>query len=774
MKLVELGAARLDVTRGELFLRDASSVHLTPVETDLVAHLARCGGRPVGRDELLREVWHYSASARSRTVDVTLSRLRSKLQGTGVEVVTRRGEGIVLEVARGTPAAPAVVQPVVEVPIGRTEDLAALEHAACPGAVVRLTGLPGVGKSELGRAWCGRASGERIDLLGATDAATLRRALAVALGVASHDPEAGIRERLASSRPVLLDDADTLQPDAVTALEGWLRGATAPVVLTARTGPTLEGAVEIPIGVLPEPHAREVVRRARTAQSLPPLQPEQEDVLLAQFGGLPLALTVAAPVMDWLEAPHEAIDLPAGDGRTLADALEQALGRLDDDALACAHVLAAFRSTPSPGQVAEVLGRPAEAGLAALLRAGVTRPGDGGRVELLPAFRSVLRHRPARRSRQGEADGRLVDWLLHVPQQLPTLFPLRADVEAALAYCRDEQRLALLGRHIDLLTAVGPIQDVLVESERWTRDLGWEWFADGAVERLRAQFHFAMKCDLDALLAAAPEVKDPGRRAYALTLAALGLSWEAPDRGLEAIEAARRALADPMTIYTRVECMSFIGFALMRCGDSGAGEAILAEALELADPDLPELMATIVLGGYQRPPPDAATLARGRALVGELRRWMGAHEWAMAQTLLATSYFDAGQPDVGWDLVLDVLPVQEAQPIRRVGNALTDLAFRLVFDPPRLRRLMETVQRWNSPHLFELMTAFLEEREPVGVPDAFMEVWERALSGGELPRGAGVLRLSTGLAAAVRNRSRQAVHLEGAGLPTQLDGPEGA
>ena len=54
-------------------------VELRRMEFDLLVHLAREPGRVFTRDELLREVWGYTASHATRTVDSHASRLRRKL-----------------------------------------------------------------------------------------------------------------------------------------------------------------------------------------------------------------------------------------------------------------------------------------------------------------------------------------------------------------------------------------------------------------------------------------------------------------------------------------------------------------------------------------------------------------------------------------------------------------------------------------------------------------------------------------------------------------------
>jgi DNA-binding response OmpR family regulator len=67
-------------------------VELTPTEFDLLAALMRNPGRVFSRDELLREVWGYSAAVTTRTVDVHVAQVRAKV-GDALHIRTVRGVG---------------------------------------------------------------------------------------------------------------------------------------------------------------------------------------------------------------------------------------------------------------------------------------------------------------------------------------------------------------------------------------------------------------------------------------------------------------------------------------------------------------------------------------------------------------------------------------------------------------------------------------------------------------------------------------------------------
>ncbi len=70
-----------------------SKVLLTHKEYDLLLILLKNKERVFSRDELLRKVWGYDFSGESRTVDVHIRTLRSKLGDAGDVIITVRGVG---------------------------------------------------------------------------------------------------------------------------------------------------------------------------------------------------------------------------------------------------------------------------------------------------------------------------------------------------------------------------------------------------------------------------------------------------------------------------------------------------------------------------------------------------------------------------------------------------------------------------------------------------------------------------------------------------------
>ena len=85
----------LDVTRHEAFLNGAS-LALKPKEFELLLYLARHKGQVLSRDYLMEQVWGWSFSGGSRTVDVHMRWLREKIEANPAQprrLVTVRGVG---------------------------------------------------------------------------------------------------------------------------------------------------------------------------------------------------------------------------------------------------------------------------------------------------------------------------------------------------------------------------------------------------------------------------------------------------------------------------------------------------------------------------------------------------------------------------------------------------------------------------------------------------------------------------------------------------------
>ena len=93
--VVTYGKIRIDFNRYQVFNND-KLVILTPKEFELLKFLAMNANKVFTREELLKKVWAYEYYGDMRTVDVTIRRLRLKLEKNpeNPEVIaTKRGVG---------------------------------------------------------------------------------------------------------------------------------------------------------------------------------------------------------------------------------------------------------------------------------------------------------------------------------------------------------------------------------------------------------------------------------------------------------------------------------------------------------------------------------------------------------------------------------------------------------------------------------------------------------------------------------------------------------
>jgi len=93
--VIEVGALRVDPRTRSATLAGAP-VALRTLEFELLAELARNAGNVVSRDRLLDRVWGLSFAGGTRTVDVHVAQLRSKL-GPASPIRTVRGVGYSVE-----------------------------------------------------------------------------------------------------------------------------------------------------------------------------------------------------------------------------------------------------------------------------------------------------------------------------------------------------------------------------------------------------------------------------------------------------------------------------------------------------------------------------------------------------------------------------------------------------------------------------------------------------------------------------------------------------
>lgn len=95
---LEEGALRIDVAAHRVYVGE-DQVSLTGKEFDVLSVLVAQRDRVVSRDRLMTEVWDANWYGSTKTLDVTIGRLRNKLDAAGVtdKVVAVRGVGFRLE-----------------------------------------------------------------------------------------------------------------------------------------------------------------------------------------------------------------------------------------------------------------------------------------------------------------------------------------------------------------------------------------------------------------------------------------------------------------------------------------------------------------------------------------------------------------------------------------------------------------------------------------------------------------------------------------------------
>ena len=88
----QFGELTMDIDSHEVFVNNEQII-LTALEFRLLRQLVDRRGRVQSREQLLSDVWGYSAEVTTRTVDTHIKRLREKLGTMGKYVQTIRGVG---------------------------------------------------------------------------------------------------------------------------------------------------------------------------------------------------------------------------------------------------------------------------------------------------------------------------------------------------------------------------------------------------------------------------------------------------------------------------------------------------------------------------------------------------------------------------------------------------------------------------------------------------------------------------------------------------------
>ncbi|MCH8494309.1 MAG: response regulator transcription factor [Balneolales bacterium] len=99
MDVITLGPIRIELNES-VVVRPDGEFELTTREVELIRFLVGQANEPVSRDALLEHVWRYEYSTNTRTVDVHISKLRSKIEMQPDDpryLVTLHGVGYMLK-----------------------------------------------------------------------------------------------------------------------------------------------------------------------------------------------------------------------------------------------------------------------------------------------------------------------------------------------------------------------------------------------------------------------------------------------------------------------------------------------------------------------------------------------------------------------------------------------------------------------------------------------------------------------------------------------------
>jgi tetratricopeptide (TPR) repeat protein len=277
---VPLSTGHADLDRGLAWI-DGQEVRLTPNESKLLAYLVERAGHTVSGEELLTEVFGYSATVRSRTVVSTMQRLRKKVEADPANPVHLHNV-----YARGYRFEPCG-EP--EGMLGRSEELATLRRRLREGRLW-LVGPGGFGKSTLAQHYAQRAGGHPllVALTDVTSVPELLAAFARALGLERLADVDSLVSALTERAPtlLLLDAAEGLGSELVPVLDQLER--IGPTLITSRMPCAGESTMEL--APLPEAAAERLFRRG-----LPhAIDPARFADLLARLHGIPLAIELAS------------------------------------------------------------------------------------------------------------------------------------------------------------------------------------------------------------------------------------------------------------------------------------------------------------------------------------------------------------------------------------------------------------------------------------------------------------------------------------------------
>lgn len=93
--IISIGAVTVDTEAHEVYV-NGELAHLTPIEFQLLYTLMAEAGKPISKADLFREVWGYDFVGGTNLVEVTVRRLREKVEAdpsNPTHILTVRGAG---------------------------------------------------------------------------------------------------------------------------------------------------------------------------------------------------------------------------------------------------------------------------------------------------------------------------------------------------------------------------------------------------------------------------------------------------------------------------------------------------------------------------------------------------------------------------------------------------------------------------------------------------------------------------------------------------------
>lgn len=325
--------------------------------------------RAVSRAELLEKVWGHRATQNTNTVEVTIRRLRVKIEpnpGRPTHVLTRRGRGYELvlpahmvrptdvdavtqQVAVLLDGRPDVIGVATEATqaettgvggfVGRQSELAELEARVRGGSrLLTLLGGPGLGKTRLAHEFARQHAtsfpgGVRFcDLSTARSLPEALSLIARALGVLRSGDDATTEAQLGvaiASRQgclVVLDNVTQVSGELGVVVQGLQRSCPqATFLVTSRSRLGVEDEHLLTLHGLTEQAGVALLRERLTGGSGTPVDAEAMKKVCAAVAGVPLALELAAARARRLSLRLVAQELVVG-GAAPSDSLRMAVG----------------------------------------------------------------------------------------------------------------------------------------------------------------------------------------------------------------------------------------------------------------------------------------------------------------------------------------------------------------------------------------------------------------------------------------------------------------